>query len=152
SWIVSTDRGDTITARILVVSSGALAKMKLPGIPGINEFRGHTFHTSRWDYAYTGGDESGNLTGLRDKTVGVVGTGATGLQVVPALGRSAQQLYVFQRTPNAVDVRGNRPTDPDWAAGLEPGWQWERMVNFTRVTAGAERHLDMVRDGWTEVS
>ncbi|MBE9373263.1 NAD(P)/FAD-dependent oxidoreductase [Saccharopolyspora sp. HNM0983] len=153
-WIVSTDRGDRITASVVVVSPGSLHRPKLPGIPGINEFRGHTFHTSRWDYGYTGGDESGGLTGLRDKAVGVIGTGATGLQIVPQVGRWAGQLYVFQRTPNAVDVRANRPTDPEWAAGLEPGWQRERMENFTRVTAGAEveRGNDLVDDGWTEVA
>src|SRR5690606_17240216 len=105
-WIVHTDRGDRIRARVVVVSPGSLVRPKLPGIPGINEFEGHTFHTSRWDYGYTGGGESGELTGLQDKSVGVVGTGATGLQVVPHLGRWAEQLYVFQRTPNAVDERG----------------------------------------------
>ena len=151
-WLVSTDRGDRIRAQSLVVSPGSLVKPKLPGIPGINEFKGHTFHTSRWDYGYTGGDEQGSLTGLADKRVGVVGTGATGLQVVPKLGRWAQQLYVFQRTPNAVDVRNNRPTDAEWAASLEPGWQWERTVNFTRVLDGAELELNLVNDGWTEVA
>ncbi|MGW5715248.1 flavin-containing monooxygenase [Amycolatopsis sp. NPDC003865] len=151
-WIVSTDRGDRITAAVVAVSPGSLHRPKLPGIPGINEFRGHTFHTSRWDYGYTGGSEAGDLTGLHDKAVGIIGTGATGLQVVPHLGRSARQLYVFQRTPNAVDVRDNRPTDPGWAAKLEPGWQRRRMENFTRVTAGAELELDLVGDGWTEVS
>jgi cation diffusion facilitator CzcD-associated flavoprotein CzcO len=151
-WLVTTDRGDRITAALVVVSPGSLHRPKLPGIPGINEFRGHTFHTSRWDYDYTGGAESGGLTGLRDKFVGIIGTGATGLQVVPQLGEWAERLYVFQRTPNAVDVRDNRPTDPGWAASLEPGWQRRRMENFTRVTAGAEIELDLVGDGWTEVS
>ncbi|MGX6509018.1 flavin-containing monooxygenase [Rhodococcus sp. SJ-2] len=151
-WNVHTDRGDRIRARAVVVSPGSLVRPKLPGIPGINEFEGHTFHTSRWDYSYTGGDEFGGLSGLQDKSVGVVGTGATGLQVVPHLGRWAQQLYVFQRTPNAVDERGNKPTDPDWAANLEPGWQRERMENFTRYTAGMESHVDLVDDGWTRVA
>jgi cation diffusion facilitator CzcD-associated flavoprotein CzcO len=151
-WLVTTDRGDRITASLVAVSPGSLHRPKLPGIPGINEFRGHTFHTSRWDYGYTGGDESGGLTGLRDKSVGIIGTGATGLQVVPHLGRWAERLYVFQRTPNAVAVRDDRPTDPAWAAGLEPGWQRRRMENFTRVTAGAETETDLVGDGWTEVA
>ena len=151
-WLVTTDRGDRLTASLVVVSPGSLHRPKLPGIPGINEFQGHTFHTSRWDYDYTGGDESGGLTGLRDKSLGIIGTGATGLQVVPQLGEWSERLYVFQRTPNAVDVRDNRPTDPDWAANLEPGWQRRRMENFTRVTAGAEIELDLVGDGWTEVS
>ncbi|MFD1813297.1 flavin-containing monooxygenase [Rhodococcus gannanensis] len=151
-WTVSTDRDDAITANIVLVSPGPLSRPKLPGIPGINEFRGHTFHTSRWDYSYTGGDESGELTELGDKTVGIIGTGATALQCVPHLGKGAGKLYVFQRTPAAVDARGDRPTDPDWAASLQPGWQRERMENFTRMTAGAGANVDLVDDGWTQVS
>ncbi|CAN5269467.1 NAD(P)/FAD-dependent oxidoreductase [soil metagenome] len=148
-WVVSTDRGDVITASLVAVSPGSLTRPKLPGIPGINEFAGHTFHTSRWDYDYTGGDESGDLIRLQDKRVGIIGTGATGLQCIPHLGRWAQQLYVFQRTPSTVAERNNRPTDPDWAKSLKPGWQRERMENFTRVTAGVEMDLDLVQDGWT---
>ncbi|WP_099021979.1 flavin-containing monooxygenase [Mycolicibacterium palauense] len=148
-WTVTTDRGDSITANLVAVSPGSLTRPKLPGIPGINDFRGHTFHTSRWDYDYTGGDETGGLTRLADKRVGIIGTGATSLQCVPHLGRWAQKLYVFQRTPSTVGERGNRPTDPAWAAGLKPGWQRERMENFTRVTAGVETELDLVDDGWT---
>ncbi len=148
-WQLSTDRGDRFTANLVAVSPGSLTRPKLPGIPGINEFRGHTFHTSRWDYDYTGGDEDGGLTRLADKTVGIIGTGATSLQCVPHLGRWAKKLYVFQRTPSTVGERGNRPTDPTWAASLQPGWQRERMENFTRVTAGVETELDLVDDGWT---
>ena len=148
-WNVTTDRGDRLTASLVAVSPGSLTRPKLPGIPGINDFGGHTFHTSRWDYDYTGGDESGGLTRLQDKRVGVIGTGATGLQCIPHIGREAQQLYVFQRTPSTVAERNNRPTDPEWAAGLTPGWQRERMENFTRVNAGVEWELDLTDDGWT---
>ncbi len=148
-WEVSTNRGDRLTATLVAVSPGSLTRPKLPGIPGINEFTGHTFHTSRWDYEYTGGAESGGLTGLADKRVGIIGTGATALQCIPHLGRWARQLYVFQRTPSTVGERLNRPTDPAWAAGLRPGWQRERMANFTRVTCGVEMDLDLVDDGWT---
>ncbi|GAB04051.1 cation diffusion facilitator CzcD-associated flavoprotein CzcO [Gordonia amarae] len=152
-WTVTTDRGDTITATVVVVSPGPLSRPKLPGIPGINEFTGHTFHTSRWDYGYTGGgEENWELTGLADKTVGIVGTGATALQCVPHTGRFAEQLYVFQRTPAAVDVRGDHPTDPGFAAGLKPGWQKERIENFTHWTSGAGAEVDLVSDGWTKVS
>ncbi|OBG79945.1 monooxygenase [Mycobacterium sp. E802] len=148
-WEISTNRGDVFTASLVTVSPGSLTRPKLPGIPGINEFTGHTFHTSRWDYGYTGGDETGGLTKLADKRVGIIGTGATGLQCIPHLGRWAQKLYVFQRTPSTVAERGNRPTDRDWAAGLQPGWQRERMENFTRVTCGVEMDLDLTEDGWT---
>ncbi|OBB56772.1 monooxygenase [Mycobacterium sp. 852013-51886_SCH5428379] len=148
-WEFSTDRGDALTATLAAVSPGSLTRPKLPGIAGINEFRGHTFHTSRWDYDYTGGDENGGLTKLADKRVGIIGTGATGLQCIPHLGRWSEKLFVFQRTPSTVAERGNRPTDSAWAARLNPGWQRERMENFSRVTAGVEVDVDLTDDGWT---
>ena len=107
-WIIETNRGDRVSARFVAMANGPLSRPKLPGIPGIDSFRGHTFHTSRWDYDYTGGDSHGNLTGLADKRVGIIGTGATAVQCIPHLGASAKQLYVFQRTPSSIDVRGNR--------------------------------------------
>ncbi|PRX96594.1 flavin-containing monooxygenase [Allonocardiopsis opalescens] len=148
-WTVETDRGDRMRARFVITSSGTLTQPKLPGIPGIEDFRGHTFHTSRWDYGYTGGDQEGGLTGLAGRRVAVVGTGATGLQVIPHVGRDAGHLYVFQRTPSTVDVRDNRPTDPEWAASLRPGWQRERMQNFLEVLAGEPVEESLVQDGWT---
>src|SRR5690606_30056351 len=129
-WIVSTDRGDRFTAQFVAMANGPLSRPKLPGIPGINEFRGYTFHTSRWDYRYTGGGPGGKLTGLAGKRVGIIGTGATAIQRIPRLGAWAKHLYVFQRTPSSVDVRGNAETDPAWAASRTPGWQRRRMENF----------------------
>ncbi len=148
-WVVTTDRGDRFRARFVITSSGTLTQPKLPGIPGIETFRGHTFHTSRWDYGYTGGSADGGLSGLADKRVAVVGTGATGLQVIPHVGEDAKELVVFQRTPSTVDVRGNAPTDPVWAASLEPGWQRKRMDNFLAVLAGEPVEESLVQDGWT---
>jgi cation diffusion facilitator CzcD-associated flavoprotein CzcO len=148
-WLAETDRGDRFGARYVITSTGTLTQPKLPGIPGIEKFGGHTFHTSRWDYGYTGGSADGNLTGLADKKIAVVGTGATGLQVVPVLAESADELFVFQRTPSTVDVRDNRPTDPEWAASLKPGWQRERMENFLAVLAGEPVDEPLVTDGWT---
>jgi cation diffusion facilitator CzcD-associated flavoprotein CzcO len=150
-WLVATNRDDAIRARYVVMSNGPLNRPKLPGIPGIETFNGHSFHTSRWDYAYTGGDSSGNLTGLADKRVAIIGTGATAIQSVPHLGRAAKQLYVFQRTPSSVDLRGNRPTDPDWASSLEPGWQRRRMENFNILVSGGHQDEDLVSDGWTDI-
>lgn len=143
--------GDVIRARYVITSSGTLTQPKLRGIPGIERFTGHTFHTSRWDYAYTGGSAEGDLTKLADKRVAVVGTGATGLQVIPHLAEHARELLVFQRTPSTVDVRDNRPTDPDWARTLAPGWQRERMDNFLEVLAG-EPVESLVQDGWTSTN
>ncbi len=150
-WIVTTDRGDRLHARFIVVAGGILHKAKLPGIPGIEKFKGASFHTSRWNYAYTGGGPTELPTNLGDKSVAVVGTGATAVQVVPAIAPLAKQVYVVQRTPSAVGPRDNRPTDPDWWKSLPPGWQQERMENFTAMTSGLPLPEDMVGDGWTEV-
>ncbi len=150
-WIVSTNRGDEMRARYICMASGPLHRPKLPGIPGIESFEGHTFHTSRWDYDYTGGDSDGNLTGLADKRVGIIGTGATAVQCVPHLGAGAKELFVFQRTPSSIDVRDNRPTDPEWAATLEPGWQERRMENFNNLVSGIPESEDLVDDGWTDI-
>jgi len=149
-WIVRTDRGDEIRARFLFLCGGGTSRPKLPGIAGITDFKGHAFHTMRWDYGYTGGGPEGNLVNLKDKRVALVGTGASAIQAVPPLAEWAQHLTVFQRTPSAVNVRANRPTDPQWAAQLKPGWQAERMENFLAITSGYAREVDLVDDGWTE--
>ena len=150
-WVIRTNRGDAMTARFLVMGNGPLHRPKLPGIPGIETFQGHSFHTSRWDYDYTGGDPDGNLQDLRDKRVGIIGTGATAVQCVPHLAASAQELFVFQRTPSSIDVRANRPTDPEWEETLEPGWQKRRIENFTVLTSGGLADEDLVMDGWTDI-
>jgi cyclohexanone monooxygenase len=150
-WIVSTNRGDALRARFVVMANGPLHRPKLPAIPGIESFRGHSFHTSRWDYEYTGGDSNGNLTGLVGKRVGIIGTGATSVQCVPHVGAAADELYVFQRTPSSIDVRANRPTDPEWASTLQPGWQRRRMENFNNLVTGVFEAEDLVDDGWTDI-
>ncbi|HEV2365486.1 MAG TPA: NAD(P)/FAD-dependent oxidoreductase [Caulobacteraceae bacterium] len=150
-WIVRTNLGDAMRARFVVMANGPLHRPKLPGIPGVASFRGHSFHTSRWDYAYTGGDSAGGLWRLADKRVGVIGTGATAVQCVPHLAEGAQRLIVFQRTPSSIDVRANRPTDPTWAAALEPGWQRRRMDNFNTLVSGGFAEEDLVNDGWTDI-
>ncbi len=141
-WIVATNRDDRLSARYVIMSNGPLNRPKLPGLPGIDSFKGHTFHTSRWDYNYTGGDTTGNLHKLADKRVAIIGTGATAIQCVPHLGKAAKHLYVFQRTPSSVDERRNRPTDPEWAKSLNAGWQRSRMENFNTLVTG-------VRPRWT---
>ena len=150
-WTVTTNRGDSLKARFVVMANGPLHRPKLPGIPGVEGFKGHSFHTSRWDYAYTGGDSNGGLTGLKDKRVAIIGTGATAVQCVPHLGEAAKELFVFQRTPSSIDVRNNRPTDPQWAENLEPGWQQHRMDNFNTLVSGGFAKEDLVQDGWTDI-
>ena len=148
-WTVTTDKGDCLRARFVVLTTGPLNRPKLPDIPGIESFEGHSFHTSRWDYAYTGGTATEPMTKLAHKRVGIIGTGATAIQCVPPLARDAKHLTVFQRTPSAVDPRDNGPTDPDWWASLPPGWQQERTENFSAQFTQALPPTDLVRDGWT---
>ena len=150
-WIVRTQRGDALRARFVAMANGPLHRPKLPGISGVETFRGHSFHTSRWDYDYTGGSTEGGLTGLEGKRVGVIGTGATAIQCVPFLAKDAGELYVFQRTPSSVDVRNNRPTDREWVEQLQPGWQQSRMNNFNVLVSGGRQDEDLVGDGWTDI-
>ncbi len=150
-WNVTTSRGDKLASRFLVTAGGILHKAKLPGIPGIETFKGKAFHTSRWDYDYTGGSPREPMVNLRDKRVGIIGTGATAVQAVPQLAKTAKELLVFQRTPSAVGVRNNAPTDVEWFTSQPPGWQAERIVNFTHAVTGVQPEQDLVKDGWTEV-
>jgi cation diffusion facilitator CzcD-associated flavoprotein CzcO len=152
-WIVHTNRGDAIRARFVAMGTGPLNRPKLPGIPGIDTFTGHVFHTSRWDYGYTGGDWTGApMTNLADKRVGIIGTGATAVQCIPHLARTAGELFVFQRTPSSIDIRNNHPIDPDWFATLGPGWQKTWLENFATLQTGGFTDEDLVKDGWTDIS
>ena len=156
-WTIHTDRDDKMKARFVIMVNGPLNRPKLPGIPGIDKFKGHTFHTSRWDYNYTGGNARGGLDGLKDKRVGIIGTGATAVQCVSYLGESAKQVYVFQRTPSGVDPRNDHDTDMEWAASLEPGWQKQRQKDFTAILTGRGGRrgeidqLDQFDDAWVEM-
>ena len=148
-WIIRTSRNDTIRSRFVSISTGILSRPKLPGIAGIDSFKGHSFHTSRWDYSYTGGDCTGNLNKLHDKRVAIIGTGAIAAQAIPHLGAACQHLYVVQRTPAAVDARNNKPTDASWWNSLEKGWWERRAANFESFLIGIPQKEDLVADGWT---
>ncbi|CAN9364674.1 unnamed protein product [Alternaria alternata] len=150
-WTTHTARGDKIKSRFVIPAAGPLHRPKFPGLKGIEDFKGHSFHSSRWDYNYTGGDSSGNLHKLKDKRVAIIGTGATAVQIVPHLGEWSKKLYVFQRTPSSIDVRGNRPTDEAWAQSLQKGWQKKRMDNFDNIVNGGYEEVDMVSDRWTDI-
>jgi len=134
-WHVSTDRGDVMRAQFVICANGTLAKPKLSTISGMTSFSGHSFHTSRWDYDYTGK----NLEHLKDKVVGIIGTGASAVQIVPELAKTAKEVYVFQRTPSSIDIRDDWPTDPNWARKLEPGWQSKRR---SKLFAAVENSLE----------
>ena len=148
-WKVHTDRGDELSCRYYVLAVGILNLMKLPAIPGMDDFGGRAFHTARWDYGFTGGGPGEPLSALGDKKVALIGTGASGLQCLPPLAESAKHVYVFQRTPSAIGVRGNRTTDPSFAKSLQPGWQKARMDNFQSIMLGRPVDADLTDDGWT---
>ena len=154
-WRISTNRGDDIRARFIVMAGGPLNKPKLPGIPGLSQFKGKVFHTARWEYDYTGGSaQNPVLDKLADKRVAIIGTGATAIQVVPHLGKYAKQLYVIQRTPSSVDERNNTPTDLSWWKSLQPGWQKARQMNFHHgaMERFAKGERDLICDIWTEIN
>ena len=152
-WIVRTDRGDAFTAKYVGMGTGPLHVAKLPGLPGIETFQGKSFHTSRWDYGYTGGNPEGApMDKLADKRVAIIGTGATAVQCVPHLAKSAKELLVFQRTPSSVDERNNAPIDPEWFEGVaESGWQKKWQENFAANLAIGFPQEDLVDDGWTDL-
>mgnify|MGYP000137192345 FL=1 len=153
-WRITTDRGDSFTADYIGMGTGPLHVPKLPGIPGIDTFKGHSFHTSRWDYDYTGGDTFGApLDKLKDKRVAIIGTGATAVQCVPHLARAGGTVYVVQRTPSSIDVRANEPIDPEWFKTVAtPGWQKRWLDNFARNVGMGGAAEDWVKDGWTDLT
>lgn len=153
-WKITTDRGDAFTAQFVGMGTGPLHVPKLPGIAGLQSFKGHSFHTSRWDYEYTGGNPQGApLDKLGDKRVAIIGTGATAVQCVPHLAKACKALYVCQRTPSSVDERDNHPIDPDWFKEIAtPGWQMRWIENFTTNQTGQPAEVDLVNDGWTDIS
>jgi cyclohexanone monooxygenase len=150
-WHIYTNRNDDFHARFVIMAVGPMTTAKLPGIPGIGDYKGHSFHTSRWDYDYTGGDTNGAMTKLGDKRVAIIGTGATGIQCVPRVAECAEHLFVFQRTPSTVDWRRNASTDPEWWTSLQPGWQRQRRDNFNDIASGRPVDVDLVNDGWTDI-
>jgi cation diffusion facilitator CzcD-associated flavoprotein CzcO len=150
-WRTTTSRGDDLSSKFVIIAGGVLHRPKLPDVDGIRGFKGKMFHTSRWDYGYTGGSPTEKMVNLADKRVGIIGTGATAVQAVPKLAEAAKELYVFQRTPALVGKRNNKPTDPEWFETLKPGWQAERIVNFTQAITGSQPEVDMVADEWTKL-
>lgn len=143
-----------IRASFVAMVNGVLSWPKLPGIPGILDYHGDVFHSSRWEYSVTGGaPEDPTLDKLQNKRVAIIGTGATAVQLAPYVARSAKHLYVIQRTPAAVDVREQWKTDPDWfqkEVATSQGWQRERSRNFHQhFTTAQLPTLNLVNDEWT---
>ncbi|KAL8413401.1 hypothetical protein RB594_004870 [Gaeumannomyces avenae] len=147
-----------VHAQYFLPQPGPLHVPSAPALPGLDEFRSNRkmFHTARWDYKYTGGtQENPELAKLKDKVVGIIGTGATSVQVVPELAKYAKHLYVFQRTPSYVGPRDQIETTPElWAEVTAPGagWQKARMTNLNRFLSDdptATEADNMLKDGWS---
>lgn len=143
-----------VRSDFIVLAAGILVHPKLPRIPGIEGFNGHMFHTARWDYDYTGGSQFDlTLRGLKDKRVAIIGTGATAIQVVPAIAPWTKELHVFQRTPSSVDVRGQHPITPGTFEKVRTGkgWQRARRENMAAFLSNVSPRpeVDLVQDGWT---
>jgi len=113
-WTIQTDRGDQVSAKFCVMATGCLSTSKLPEYPGLENFRGPWYHTGRWPHRDV------DFTGQR---VAVIGTGSSGIQVIPMIARQATHLYVFQRTPNFSVPAHNRPLSPevlgDWETNVD---------------------------------
>jgi cation diffusion facilitator CzcD-associated flavoprotein CzcO len=124
-WEVRTDAGDVVSARFIVAALGALSAANVPDIPGMETFDGERYHTAEWP------KEGVDFTGKR---VGVIGTGATGIQVATELAEQVEHLTVFQRTPNYALPLGNHPLDAEfrqqYKENYEEIWEWVRH-NFS---------------------
>ena len=103
-WTVQTDQGDKVTARFLISAAGCLSAARVPDIPGLADFKGRQYHTGNWPH------EPVDFTGQR---VGIIGTGSSGIQSIPAIASQAEQVVVFQRTPNFSIPAWNRPLPSD---------------------------------------
>lgn len=146
----------SVRSRFAILATGLIFIPHIPQVPGIDKFKGDCFHPARWNYKCTGGtSQQPDLVKLKDKRVGIIGTGATAVQVVPNLAKWSKELVVFQRTPPAVDVRANENTDQEWARTTyaQKGWQRLRQRNFhSFVTNEIDKpSTDMVSDGWTKM-
>lgn len=163
-WIVKMTRnfgprhgshGLTVRTQFVLTAGGIFPDPKVPNVPGYDLLRSqkHIFHTSRWDWDYTGGSERNPaMENLKDKVVAIIGTGATAVQAVPAVAKWAKRLYVFQRTPSHCSARRQRETDPKtWSeVAYKKGWQVERQDNFNSFLTNDPEPINLVNDGWTD--
>jgi cation diffusion facilitator CzcD-associated flavoprotein CzcO len=120
TWTVTTDAGESFSARFLITGVGALSASNTPAFVGADSFAGASYHTGHWPH------EGVAFTGQR---VGVIGTGASAVQAVPLIAREAAELTVFQRTANYIVPARNGPVDPDVAAARKQDYAgiWERV-------------------------
>jgi cyclohexanone monooxygenase len=129
-WTVATDGGEVITARFCIMATGPLSAALTPDFPGLSTFAGEVYHTAHWPH------EPVDFTGKR---VAVIGTGSSGIQSVPVIAQQAEQLYVFQRTPNYSVPAGNRPLTQDDVAEYKTNYDERRRLSWR--SGGGSPHI-----------
>ena len=130
-WMITTDRGDRVSARFCIMATGCLSTAQVPAFPGLDSFRGKTYHTGRWPH------EGVDFTGQR---VGVIGTGSSAIQSIPIIAAQAAHLFVFQRTPNFSVPARNAPLDPDYERQVKARYaDFRRQARESRVGFVVER-------------
>ncbi|QYL19617.1 flavin-containing monooxygenase [Mycolicibacterium pallens] len=129
-WTVTTDAQETVEARFLVMATGPLSAALTPDFKGLSNFRGEVYHTAHWPHAGV------NFTGKR---VAVIGTGSSGVQSIPIIADQAEQLYVFQRTPNYSVPAGNRPLTADEIADIKANYTQRRERSWR--SGGGSPHV-----------
>jgi cyclohexanone monooxygenase len=134
-WTVTTDAGDEVSCRFLVLAVGCLSAAHRPGIAGLDDFAGPTYHTAEWPH------EGVDFTGLR---VGVIGTGSSGIQAIPVIAEQAERLTVFQRSANFSIPAGNRPIDEETRRRQKAEYPERRRLS--RLSGGGSPHLPHPRN------
>jgi cation diffusion facilitator CzcD-associated flavoprotein CzcO len=129
-WTVTTDGGEVVTARFCVMATGPLSAALTPDLPGLSTFAGEVYHTAHWPH------EPVDFTGKR---VAVIGTGSSGIQSVPIIAEQADQLHVFQRTPNYSVPAGNRPLNDEDVAEYKANYAERRRLSWR--SGGGSPHI-----------
>ena len=130
-WLVTTDAGEAVRARFVVMATGCLSSTNIPDFKGLESFRGKTYHTGNWPHE--GVDFAG-------KRVGIIGTGSSAIQSIPIIAEEAEHLTVFQRTPNFSVPAGNQPLDPELERAIKADYAGFRELNRTVPTGFGARY------------
>jgi cation diffusion facilitator CzcD-associated flavoprotein CzcO/acetyl esterase/lipase len=134
-WLLSTAGGERFSARYCVMASGCLTSVNRPEFDGLDDFKGEWHHSARWPH------DGVELAGRR---IGVIGTGSTGIQLIPQLAKHAGRLHVFQRTANFSMPARNRPLDPDVQRRAKAGYRERRRLARESLSGVPRSHPDAI--------
>nr|WP_115326951.1 NAD(P)/FAD-dependent oxidoreductase [Mycolicibacterium gilvum] len=129
-WTVVTDAGETVTARFVIMATGPLSAALTPAFPGLDTFAGEVYHTAHWPH---------EPVDFSSKRVAVIGTGSSGIQSIPLIAEQAEQLYVFQRTPNYSVPAGNRTLTESDVAEVKSNYAERRAMSWR--SGGGSPHV-----------